>query len=75
MVSWFSHSRQNPAPFQHGYGTHRLFLRFQVLAAPIVGTTSLKHLLDAVQAVHLKLTEEEVKYLEEPYTPRAVLGH
>jgi aryl-alcohol dehydrogenase-like predicted oxidoreductase len=26
-------------------------------------------------AVHLKLTREELKYLEEPYIPRSIMGH
>ncbi|KAJ7019860.1 hypothetical protein C8F04DRAFT_1146611, partial [Mycena alexandri] len=26
-------------------------------------------------AIHIKLTEEEIKYLEEPYEPMAILGH
>ncbi|KAJ7060434.1 Aldo keto reductase [Mycena amicta] len=45
------------------------------VSAPIVGTTSLKYLFEAIDAVHIKLTEEEIKYLEEPYQPMAVLGH
>ena len=35
------------------------------VAAPIVGTTSLENLQDLIGAVHIKLTEEEVKALEE----------
>lgn len=27
------------------------------------------------ESVHIKLTEEEIKYLEEPYQPMAVFGH
>ncbi|KAJ7761992.1 aryl-alcohol dehydrogenase [Mycena maculata] len=45
------------------------------VSAPIVGTTSLSNLADIVAAIHVKLTEEEVKYLEEPYQPMAVFGH
>ncbi|KAJ3534820.1 hypothetical protein NMY22_g6756 [Coprinellus aureogranulatus] len=45
------------------------------VAAPIVGTTSLKNLEDLLGAVHVKLTEEEMKYLEEPYKPTEVFGH
>ncbi|KAF4611802.1 hypothetical protein D9613_003719 [Agrocybe pediades] len=45
------------------------------VTAPIVGTTSLKNLEDTIKGLEVKLTEEEVKYLEEPYTPQAVLGH
>ncbi|KAJ7650032.1 aryl-alcohol dehydrogenase [Roridomyces roridus] len=45
------------------------------VSAPVVGTTSLANLADTIAGVHLKLTEEEIKYLEEPYQPLAVLGH
>ncbi|TFK74021.1 Aldo keto reductase [Pluteus cervinus] len=45
------------------------------VSAPIVGTTSLKNLEDILGGVHVKLTEEEIKYLEEPYKPQAITGH
>ncbi|NEK59175.1 aldo/keto reductase [Geodermatophilus sabuli] len=45
-----------------------------VVSAPIVGVTKDAHLDDAVAAVDLELTEEEVARLEEPYTPHAVVG-
>jgi len=44
------------------------------VTAPIVGATKLHHLADAVAAVELKLTAEEVKALEEPYVAHPVLG-
>jgi aryl-alcohol dehydrogenase-like predicted oxidoreductase len=44
------------------------------ITSPIVGATKLHHLQDAVAAVSLKLTAEEVKALEEPYVPHPVLG-
>ena len=44
------------------------------ITAPIVGATKLHHLEDAVAAVSLKLTADEVASLEEPYVPRPVLG-
>ncbi len=44
------------------------------ITAPIVGATKLHHLQDAVAAVELKLTEDEVKALEEPYVAHPVLG-
>jgi aryl-alcohol dehydrogenase-like predicted oxidoreductase len=44
------------------------------ITSPIVGATKVGHLKDAVAAVELKLTAEEVKALEEPYVPHAVLG-
>ncbi|RFU20919.1 aldo/keto reductase [Geodermatophilus marinus] len=45
-----------------------------VVTAPIVGVTKEAHLDDAVAAVDLGLTDEEVARLEEPYTPHAVVG-
>jgi aryl-alcohol dehydrogenase-like predicted oxidoreductase len=45
-----------------------------LLSAPVVGVTKLTHLEDAVKAVEVKLTAEEVEYLEEPYVPHAIIG-
>jgi aryl-alcohol dehydrogenase (NADP+) len=45
-----------------------------VITAPIVGVTKDHHLDDAVAAVDLQLTPEEVQRLEEPYTPHPVVG-
>ena len=45
------------------------------VTAPIVGATRLGHISDALAAVQLTLTEEEVLRLEEPYLPHRVLGH
>jgi len=41
------------------------------VTAPIVGATKLHHLEDAVAAVSLKLTADEIKSLEEPYVPHS----
>jgi aryl-alcohol dehydrogenase-like predicted oxidoreductase len=45
-----------------------------VVTAPIVGVTKERHLDDAVAAVDLVLSAEEIARLEEPYTPHAVVG-
>lgn len=50
-------------------------LQTQPVTAPIVGATKTTHLEDAVGALSVKLTEEEVAYLEEPYVPHAIVGH
>ena len=50
-------------------------LQKQPVTAPIVGATKTTHLDDAVGALSVKLTEEEVSYLEEPYAPHAIVGH
>ena len=44
------------------------------VTAPIVGATKEHHIDDAVAAVELELSDDEVDRLEEPYTPRAVVG-
>ena len=45
------------------------------VTAPIVGATRLGPHRDALAAVELTLTDEEVRRLEEPYVPHPVLGH
>lgn len=44
------------------------------ITSPIVGATKPHHLSDAVAALSLRLTPEEIASLEEPYTPHPVLG-
>ena len=43
--------------------------------APIVGTTSVEHLEQAVAALDLSLSDSDVEWLEEPYEPVRVSGH
>jgi aryl-alcohol dehydrogenase (NADP+) len=45
------------------------------VSAPIIGASKPYQLEDALQAMELKLTDEEMKRLEEPYEPHPVLGH
>jgi aryl-alcohol dehydrogenase (NADP+) len=45
------------------------------VSAPIVGTSKLPQLEDALTALQLKLTDDESKRLEEPYEPHPILGH
>ncbi len=49
-------------------------LQKQAVTAPIIGATKISHLEDGVGALALKLTPEEVQYIEEPYVPHAVVG-
>lgn len=44
------------------------------VTAPIVGATKLTHLESAVGALDIALTENEIRTLEEPYTPHAVVA-
>ncbi len=45
-----------------------------VVTAPIVGATKLAHLDDALASVNVKLSDDEITSLEEPYVPHAVVG-
>jgi aryl-alcohol dehydrogenase-like predicted oxidoreductase len=45
------------------------------VTAPIVGATKIEHLESAVRALDVKLTDDHVRSLEEPYQPHAVRGH
>ena len=44
------------------------------VTAPIVGATKPQHLDDAVNALKISLTNEEIAALEEPYIPHGVAG-
>jgi aryl-alcohol dehydrogenase (NADP+) len=45
------------------------------VTAPIIGASKLEHLEQAIAALDIKLSEAEVKALEEPYQVHPVLGH
>ncbi len=45
------------------------------VTAPIIGASKLEHLDQAVDAVGVRLSAEQVKLVEEPYQPHRVLGH
>jgi len=44
------------------------------VTAPIVGASKAEHLDDAVAALSLKLTRDEIAALEQPYVPHAIAG-
>jgi aryl-alcohol dehydrogenase-like predicted oxidoreductase len=50
-------------------------LQKQPVTAPIIGATKISHLEDAVGALAVRLTQDEVDFLEAPYVPHAVVGH
>jgi aryl-alcohol dehydrogenase-like predicted oxidoreductase len=50
-------------------------MRNPSVAAPIVGATKKRQLSDAVGAVDITLTDDEVAALEEPYTLREPTGY
>lgn len=45
-----------------------------VITAPIVGATRLQHLEDAVASLAVKLSDDEIRSLEELYVPHPVVG-
>ena len=69
------------AEIAHKHGTARThialawLLQKEPVTAPIIGATKLSHLEEAVGALSVKLTPEEVNYLEEPYVPHRIVGH
>lgn len=44
------------------------------VTAPVVGATKLHHIVGAVKAVDIHLSEGEIAYLEEPYIPHRLVG-
>ncbi len=44
------------------------------VSAPIVGATKAPHFLQAVKAVDLQLSDDDMKYLEEKYIPHSIVG-
>ena len=44
------------------------------ITAPIIGASKPGHLEDAVAALQIKLSEDEIKYLEELYRPHPIVG-
>ncbi|HEX9617700.1 MAG TPA: aldo/keto reductase [Anaerolineales bacterium] len=45
------------------------------VTAPIVGASKMNHLEEAIAALEIELSEEEIASLQEPYRPHPVLGH
>ena len=44
------------------------------VAAPIIGATKAKYFDDAAGAFGIKLTDEDISYLEELYIPHKIVG-
>lgn len=49
-------------------------LQKEPITSPIIGSTKMTHLDGAVAALSIKLTPEEIAFLEEPYVPHPVIG-
>jgi aryl-alcohol dehydrogenase-like predicted oxidoreductase len=50
-------------------------LQKEPVTAPIIGATKISHLEDAVGALSVQLTPQEVAHLEEAYVPHRIVGH
>lgn len=50
-------------------------LQKEPVTAPIVGATKISHLEDAIAALSIKLSPEEIALLEDPYVPHRIVGH
>ncbi|MEC0206961.1 aldo/keto reductase [Paenibacillus lautus] len=50
-------------------------LHKEPVTAPIVGATKISQLEDAEAALSIKLTHEDITFLEEPYVPHRIVGH
>ncbi|KAA1191640.1 aldo/keto reductase [Paenibacillus sp. B2(2019)] len=62
------------------YGVPRIhialawLLQKEPVTAPIIGATKMSHIEDAVGALSITLTPQEITFLEEPYTPHPIIG-
>ncbi|MEH7096940.1 aldo/keto reductase [Neobacillus vireti] len=50
-------------------------LQKEPVTSPIIGATKISHLEGAVGSLSVKLTPEEITFLEEPYVPHPIVGH
>ncbi len=50
-------------------------LQKEQVVAPIIGATKESHLVSAIKALEVKLSLEDVAFLEEPYVPHVIMGH
>jgi 1-deoxyxylulose-5-phosphate synthase len=49
-------------------------LQKEPITIPIIGATKISHLEDAVPSLSIKLTPEEISFMEEPYVPHHIVG-
>ena len=64
---------------KHGVTSAQIALAWMLnkshITAPIIGASKMKHLEEAIAALEIQLSEEEVSSLEESYQPHPILGH
>jgi len=63
----------------HGVSTAQIALAWMLskshITAPIIGASKMEHLDQAIAALDIALSEDELSSLEEAYQPHPVLGH
>ncbi|MGA7195052.1 MAG: aldo/keto reductase [Anaerolineales bacterium] len=71
--------RANEVAKQRGVTGSQIALAWMLhkpyITAPIIGSSKIGHLDQAIAALDIKLSEEEIKRLEELYQPHPILGH
>ena len=64
---------------RHGFSGPQIALAWMLhkphISAPIIRASKMEHLDQAIAALDVKLSAEEIKRLEELYQPHPVLGH
>lgn len=45
------------------------------ITAPIIGSTKIEHLVEAIESVKVKLSKEQLAFINEPYKPQGIKGH
>jgi 1-deoxyxylulose-5-phosphate synthase len=63
---------------EKGVGTSQVALAWLLhkeVTAPIIGATKVEHVEEAVAATELRLSDDDMKRLEEPYKMHPILGH
>jgi aryl-alcohol dehydrogenase-like predicted oxidoreductase len=64
---------------EHGVAPAQIALAWMLhkpgITAPIIGASKMRHFDDAIAALEISLSDEEMAMLEEPYQPHPVLGH
>jgi len=64
---------------EHGVSPAQIALAWLLhrpgVVAPIIGASRMHHLEEAIGAVNIELTGDEMAFLQEPYRPYPVMGH
>ena len=50
-------------------------LQKEPVSSPIIGASKVEYVDDAVAALEIELTGDQVEQIEEPYKPHAIKGH